>query len=62
MPAPGPSDLAGVLANVTLVNRVVDQAGGVDAARAVAEAVRACGGVDPFLQHLDTVAGIRAKG
>lgn len=29
-------------------------------ARRVAEAVRACGGVDAFLQHLDLVAGIRA--
>jgi hypothetical protein len=31
----------------------------VDQARQVAEAVRACGGIDAFLQHLDLVAGIR---
>ena len=54
-------DLSGVFSNVTLVNAVVGVAGGVDQARQVAEAVRACGGVDAFLQHLDLVAGIRTN-
>jgi hypothetical protein len=62
-PAPAESasgvELNDVLSNVTLVNKVVGVCGGVDAARQVAEAVRACGGVDVFLKHLDTVAGIR---
>jgi hypothetical protein len=53
------ANLAGVLANVALVNKVVDVAGGVEHARQVAEAVRACGGVEGFLQHLELVAGIR---
>jgi hypothetical protein len=56
------ANLAGVLANVSLVNKVVDVAGGVDQARQVAEAVRSCGGVEGFLQHLQLVAGIRGKG
>lgn len=65
MPAPsgGPAgaagSLAGLLANVMLVNQVLGLSGGVENARQVAEAVRACGGVDAFLQHLDVVAGIR---
>jgi hypothetical protein len=59
-PASAPGlDLNVVLSNVALVNKVVGVCGGVDAARQVAEAVRACGSVDVFLQHLDTVAGIR---
>jgi len=53
------SGLAEVLANVALVNRVLGLCGGADNARHVAEAVRSCGGIDPFLQHLDLVAGIR---
>lgn len=64
-PAPTPSsapDLPGVLANVALVNTVVGVAGGGEQARRVAEAVRACGGVEAFLQHLDLVAGIRGAG
>jgi hypothetical protein len=56
------ADLTGVFANVALVNKVVGVAGGVDQARQVAEAVRACGGVDAFLQHLDLVGGIRTAG
>jgi hypothetical protein len=51
-----------VFANVALVNKVVGTAGGVEQARQVAEAVRSCGGVDSFLQHLDLVAGIRTAG
>ena len=54
-------DLAGVFSNVTLVNNVVAVCGGVDQARQVAEAVRACGNLDAFLQHLDLVAGLRAS-
>jgi len=56
-----PSDLTKVFSNVALVNKVVGVAGGVDQARKVAEAVRACGGVDAFLKHLDLVAGIRTS-
>jgi hypothetical protein len=33
----------------------------VDHARETAEAVRACGGVEAFLKHLDLVAEIQAK-
>ena len=47
------------MANVALVNAVVGTCGGAEQARQVAEAVRACGGVDAFLQHLELVAGIR---
>lgn len=57
--APASPDLGAVFANVNLVNRVVGVAGGVENARQVAEAVRACGTVDTFLQHLELVAGIR---
>ena len=52
-------DLSEVFANVALVNRVLGRCGGADNARHVAEAVRSCGGIDSFLQHLDLVAGIR---
>jgi hypothetical protein len=55
-PAP---DLAATLANVALVNTVVGACGGVEQARQVAEAVRACGSVEAFLQHLDLVAKVR---
>ncbi len=61
-PAAATIDLSAVLANVALVNAVAGQCGGVENARRAAEAVRACGGVEPFLQHLDLVAGIRAAG
>ena len=67
-PAPVPTmsspglTLTAMLANVALVNKVVDAAGGVEHARQVAEAVRSCGSVDEFLQHLDLVAGIRTGG
>lgn len=56
----GTPDLAAVLANVALVNAVVGECGGVENARRAAEAVRACGSVEAFLQHLDLVAGIRS--
>ena len=55
-PAPG---LSAVLANVALVNTVVGASGGIEPARQVAEAVRACGSVEAFLQHLDLVAKVR---
>jgi hypothetical protein len=61
-PASASVGLSGVLANVALVNKVVGAAGGVEQARQVAEAVRSCGGVAAFLQHLDLVAGIRTAG
>jgi hypothetical protein len=53
------SDLAGMLANVALVNTVVGTCGGIEQARQVAEAVRSCGSVEAFLQHLDVVAQVR---
>jgi hypothetical protein len=53
-------DLSSVLANAALVNTVVGAAGGVEQARKVAEAVRACGSVDAFLQYLDLVAQVRS--
>jgi hypothetical protein len=60
LPVPQPkADLPAVLANVALVHRVVGAAGGVEPARQVAEAVRACGGVVEFLQHLDLIAGMQ---
>ncbi|AMV23987.1 hypothetical protein VT84_06300 [Gemmata sp. SH-PL17] len=52
-------DLTSVLANVALVNSVLVGCGGAEPARQVAAAVRACGGVESFLQHLDVVTGIR---
>ena len=61
-PAVTPSttaDLAEVLGNVALVNKVIGVAGGAEQVRQVAEAVKACRGVDAFLQHVDLVAGIR---
>ena len=58
---PATSDLTAVLANVALVNRVVELCRGVENTRQVAEAVRACGGVDAFLQHVELVAGIRGS-
>src|SRR5262245_46135089 len=39
-------ELSSVLANVALVNTVAGVCGGIDSARQVAEAVRACGGVE----------------
>lgn len=58
--APGTPDLAGVLGNVALVNKVVGLCG-VENARQTAEAVQACGGLDAFLQHLELVAAIRGS-
>ena len=58
-PLPATIDVAGVLANVAMVNTAVGVSGGVEQARKVAETVRACGSVDAFLQHLDLVAQLR---
>lgn len=55
-----PAGLAGVFANVALVNKVVGLCGGPENARQVADAARTCGGLEAFVQHLDLVAGIRA--
>ena len=52
-------ELTAVLANVALVNDVAAACGGVDQARKVAEAVRVCGSVEAFLQHLELVAKVR---
>ena len=46
--------------NLTRVDAVVSACGGVENVRDLAEAIRACGSVDAFLQHLDLVAGIRS--
>ena len=59
LPTMAPFDLTAVLANVALVNTIGGQCGGVENARRTAEAVRACGGVESFLQHLDLIAGLR---
>lgn len=59
-PSPSAPDLSSVLANVALVNTVAGACGGVDQARKVAEAVRACGSVEAFLQHLDLVVQVRS--
>ena len=56
----GIPDLAGVLSNVALVNKVVSLCGGVENARQAAEVVQACGGMEAFLQHLELVATIRS--
>ena len=56
------TDLTRVLANVALVNKVVGLVNGPENVRQVVDAVRACGGVEAFLQHLDLVAGIREDG
>jgi hypothetical protein len=53
------ANLGAVLSNVALVNTVVGVSGGVEQARQVAEAVRACGSVEAFLQHLEVVAQVR---
>jgi hypothetical protein len=54
-------DLASVLSNVALVNEVVAACGGVDQARRAAEAIRACGSVEAFLQHVNLVADLRGN-
>jgi hypothetical protein len=56
--APTKANLTGVLATVASVHRVVGLCGGIENARQAGEAVRTCGGVDEFLQHLDLLAGI----
>jgi hypothetical protein len=62
-PATAPAAaFTGVLANVALVDKVAGLSGGIGNARQVAEAVRACGGVDAFLKHLELVAGIKKAG
>ncbi|HVK14889.1 MAG TPA: hypothetical protein VM597_39490 [Gemmataceae bacterium] len=58
-PATPGADVAAVLANVSHVHRVALACGSIEAARQAAEAVRACGGVEGFLQHLDLVAGLQ---
>src|SRR5262249_54150271 len=57
-PAAGASDEAARLAGVALVNKTVRACGGFTKAREIAEAIRACGGVDAFLKRLELVAEI----
>lgn len=47
-----------LFAAIGLVNKTAQLCGGVAKARAIAEAVRSCGGVDVFLRRLDLVAEI----
>ena len=51
-----------VLSNVALVNATITAASGVEQVKQVAEAVRACGGPDTFLQYLELVGSIRPDG
>ncbi len=53
----GPA-LSAVFANIVRVKTIVSACGGIEIVREVADAVRACGSVDAFLQHLDLVAEI----
>ena len=57
-PALAHADLSGVFAHVALVHRVVCLCDCVGKPGQAAEAVRACGGANEFLQHPDLVAGI----
>lgn len=60
-PAAALTDVSSVLANVALVNNVVGLVGGPAKVRQLVEAVRACGGVEVFLQHLELVVGIKSR-
>lgn len=60
-PAPteaGPTDERALFAAIGLVNKTAQLCGGVTKARAIADAIRACGGIDAFLRRLDLVAEI----
>ncbi len=57
-PKPADADAEAVFASVALANRTAKLCGGVAKAREVAEAIRACGGVDAFLKRLELVAEI----
>lgn len=52
------SDEAALFAAIGQVNKTARLCGGVTKARALAEAIRACGGIDAFLRRLDLVAEI----
>lgn len=54
-------DLRGVFTNVSLVSSVLAECGSPEAARKVAEAVKACGGVESFLLHLDLIEQVRSS-
>ncbi|MFO0798303.1 MAG: hypothetical protein U0804_12570 [Gemmataceae bacterium] len=60
-PAADTPGVAQVLSNVAQVHAAVLASGGVEQAKQVAEAVRACGGPEAFAQYLDLVAGIRTN-
>ena len=49
---------AALLAAVALVNKTAQMCGGFARAREIAEAIRACGGIDAFLKRLALVAEI----
>lgn len=67
-PAPAPAaepkveavapDEAALFAALGQVNKTAQLCGGVAKARAIADAIRACGGIDAFLRRLDLVAEI----
>lgn len=56
--APVPSDEATLFAAIGQVNKTAQLCGGVTKARAIAEAIRGCGGIEAFLRRLDLVAEI----
>lgn len=53
-----PADEASLFAAIGQVNKTAQLCGGVTKARAIADAIRACGGIDAFLRRLDLVAEI----
>ncbi|AWM36421.1 hypothetical protein C1280_04895 [Gemmata obscuriglobus] len=57
-PKPAAPDEAVLFRVIGQVNKTAQLCGGVSNARTVAEAIRACGGVDVFLRRLDLVAEI----
>jgi hypothetical protein len=54
-------DLSSIFSNVAKVNEVIAACGGVDRIRGVTEAIRACGSLEAFLQHVDLVADLRGN-
>ncbi|MDY3551494.1 hypothetical protein R5W24_000572 [Gemmata sp. JC717] len=52
------TDEAVLFSAIGQVNKTAQLCGGVSKARAIADAIRACGGVDVFLRRLDVVAEI----
>ena len=53
-----PPDESSLFASISQVNKAAHLCGGVAKARDIAEAIRACGGLDVFVKRLDIVAEI----